>query len=578
MSSGFVEKSLTLRVLNRIRFVPPIALSALLLMVSLPARADPTGEPKIQPALLAEMNAFPTERIPIIVEMNAGGAPFSSSLNQALAQQAVSAITNVGGQAIGALSIVDAAAGYATPAQITAISALPNVATVEQDAVVRARRPSSSGTGYPPGSLTSLYPQEVNAPTVWQQGGSGRGVTVAVLDSGVNPDIDLGSGARILAHVGFAGPYNAQQPDLGGHGTHIAGTIGGDGTKSAGQYIGIAPKVNIVDVQVLDAKGNGRMSSILRGMEWVLAHQAQFHIQAMNLSFGATASGPYYYDPLAAAAEIAWRHGIVVVAAAGNLGPQSGTVETPGTDPYIITVGGTDDVGTLQLTDDVLAWFSSWGTPPGSTPKPDLIAPARRVVSIDVPGSTLDQLLPDHRVIASNGSVYLRLTGTSMATGVVSGAVALLLEHQPTLTPDQVKTIVRTATQPYGQNPPPTGAGAGLLDSLGSWNSTTRGSSDTGLRHADAVARTLYPLVYNQPLVWKNTTYLGTNWTGFTWLNLPWADPTWDNIAWDNIAWDNIAWDNIAWDQTGWDNIAWDNIAWDSSEWNNIAWDSFSYD
>ncbi len=542
-----------------------------------PVAADSSGQQKIEPALLSEMTAHPTESIPVIVEMAPATAPFSSGSNMTLANQAVS-ILNANGHAFGALSIIEGAAGVATSTGITAMSLLPQVATVEEDAVVRPRRPSGTGPSYPPGQLTSLYPQETNATRVWQQGGSGRGVGVAVLDSGVANDTDLvQNGNRVLVHVGFAGAYNANQPDGGGHGTHIAGTIAGDGTRSAGQFIGMAPKANIVDVQVLDSRGNGRISSVLRGMEWALAHQQQFNIRVINMSFGAPPLVDYKFDPFAAAAEIAWRRGITVVAAAGNDGPSSGTVESPGIDPYVVTVGSTDDQATLQLSDDVLGWWSSWGTPQDSTPKPDLVSPGRRVVSIRVAGSTLDTLLPDHVVTAINGSTYFRLTGTSMSTAVVSGAVALLLEHQPSLTPDQVKKILVSTTQTFGSSMP-TGAGAGLLDANAAWSSGIRGTKNTGLRQSDGLARTLYAIVYGQPLAWKSLTYLGTNWSGYTWLNLPWNDAAWDNIAWDNIAWDNIAWDNIAWDQTGWDNIAWDNIAWDNSEWDNIAWDSYSYD
>jgi serine protease AprX len=165
-----------------------------------------------------------------------------------------------------------------------------------------------------------------------------------------------------------------------------------------------------------------------------------------------------------------------------------------------------------------------------------------------------------------------------MSTAVVSGAAALLLEHQPALTPDQIKQILVSTTQHFGAGGMPAGAGAGLLDVNAAWNSPLRGASNGGLRQADALARTLYPIIYGQPLAWKSLTYLGTNWSGFTWLNLPWDEAAWDNIVWDNIVWDNIVWDNIVWDQTSWDNIAWDNIVWDSAGWDNIVWDSFNYD
>src|SRR5579864_1738003 len=189
------------------------------------AAAQSSGQQKIEPALLSEMTAYPTESIPVIVEMAPATAPFSSGSNMNLANQAVS-ILNANGHAFGALSVIQGAAGVATSTGITAMSLLPQVATIQEDAVVRPRRPSSSGPTYPPGQLTSLFPQETNATRVWQQGGSGRGVSVAVLDSGVANDVDLvQNGNRVLVHVGFAGAYNASQPDGGGHGTHIAGTI-----------------------------------------------------------------------------------------------------------------------------------------------------------------------------------------------------------------------------------------------------------------------------------------------------------------------------------------------------------------
>jgi serine protease AprX len=572
----------TSRLLAHLFVICFAALAPLALPVSpLPVSAQTSAPQKIVPALQALMTANPLQLQPIILEMTEASAPFSSGSNLTLAQQAVS-ILQANGQVVGALPILGGAAGYANAAGILAMSLLPQVATIDQDAVVRARRPSNSGPPWPPGKLTSLYPKEVNANRVWQQGGTGRGVTVAVLDSGVAADVDLTqAGNRIVASASFAGLRDPTHPDAGGHGTHIAGTIAGDGTRSGGQFVGVAPKANIADVQVLDSRGNGRISSVLRGMEWVLAHQAQYNIRVVNMSFGATSQGSYKTDPIAAGAEILWKHGVIVVAAAGNLGPLTGTVETPGVDPYVITVGSTDDQATLPLNDDTLAWFSAWGTPADSTTKPDLVGPGRRVVSLRVIGSTLDMLLPDHVVSANNGTTYFRLTGTSMATAVVSGAVALILEHQPNLAPDQVKRMLVANTQAFGQSavpPPPTASGAGLLDAYATTNSPVMGSANLGLRPADGLTRTLYPIIYGQPLVWKNVNYLGSDWTMLTWATLGWTAPTWDNYYWDAVGWSNIAWDNIAWDQTNWDNIAWDNIAWDNSEWNNIAWDGFSFD
>src|SRR4030088_2881086 len=158
--------------------------SALVLVVlpaiALPASAQASSQ-KIAPALLAQMASNPLQRLPVIVQLHPGGFPFAGPVNVALAQQAV-AILQSNGHSVGALPIIQGAAGYATAAGIQAMSLLPQVAAIDQDAVVRPRRPASSGSAWPASQLTSLYPPEVKATQVWQQGGSGRGVTVAVLD------------------------------------------------------------------------------------------------------------------------------------------------------------------------------------------------------------------------------------------------------------------------------------------------------------------------------------------------------------------------------------------------------------
>ena len=434
----------------------------------------------------------------------------------------------------------------------------------------------------------------MNADQVWSQGTTGRGVTVAVLDSGVAADPDLVEPTnRILASVNFADERLVSDP--GGHGTHVAGIVAGNGGRSDGQFIGVAPEANIVDVRVLSRTGSGRISSVVRGIEWVLAHRTAYNIRVLNLSFGAPTPTSYRTDPMSAAIEIAWRRGLVVVVAAGNGGPGRDTVASPGIDPYAITVGATDDNGTITPRDDTLAPFSSWGSA-DSNAKPDLVAPGRRIISLRVQGSALDLLYPDRVVVLPNGSTYLRLSGTSMATPVVAGAVALLLQRRPSLSPDQVKALLVGATQPYGQDsgvslPDPIADGSGLLDVRGAIQSdagTSSGSvantvlangldgvqarANRGLRPADAFARALLPALRGLPLRWKDPT-LG----GILWGSLTWDSVAWDSVAWDNFEWDSVAWDSVAWDSVAWDSVAWDSVAWDSVAWDSIAWDSSSH-
>jgi len=553
---------------------------------------------KIDPALLDLMQANPLALLPVIVEMEHPLPPFVGAPNVGRAMEALG-LLRAFGVPVAELSLIDGAAGFANAAGIDAISLTPSVAFIHHDATVGPRQSAAPPAAAPPDQVSAVYPSVVNADQVRQQGIDGSGVTVAILDSGVAADADLVQPAnRILASVNFADERLTSDP--GGHGTHIAGIIAGNGSRSGGEIIGIAPQANVVDVRVLGNTGSGRISSVVRGIEWVLAHRHDYNIRVINLSFGARALLPYRLDPMSAAVEIAWRRGLVVVAASGNGGPQGGTVETPGIDPYVITVGATDDRGTLSRSDDLLAWFSAWGSA-DSNAKPDLVAPGRRLVSLRVPGSSLDTLFPERIVVAQNGSTYFRLTGTSMATAVVSGAAALLLERQPRLTPDQVKAILVGTTQRYGQDsgkglPNPIAGGSGLLDAYAAVNAAPAAAPSTApvpggfvlsatqsveplacanhaLRPADGLARALYPVLYGSPLNWKDPTLGGILWQLLTWETLDWNSIAWDNFDWDSVAWDSIAWDSIAWDSVAWDSIAWDSIAWDS-----VVWDSFTLD
>ncbi|TMF27372.1 MAG: hypothetical protein E6I28_03755 [Chloroflexi bacterium] len=458
--------------------------------------------------------------------------------------------------------------------------------------------PAAPATATPtpaPAGPSSAYPLAVNADKVWSSGTTGRGVTVAVLDSGVAADPDLVQPVnRILASVNFADQRPVSDP--GGHGTHVAGIIAGNGNRSAGEFVGIAPQANIVDVRVLGRTGSGRISSVVAGIQWVLAHRADYNIRVINMSFGAPVNVSYRTDPMSAAVEIAWRRGLIVIAASGNSGPSGGTVVSPGIDPYVITVGATDDRGTVSARDDTLAPFSAWGTA-DSNAKPDLVAPGRRIVSLRVVGSALDLLFPERVVTARNGATYFRLTGTSMATPVVAGAAALLLERRPNLTPDQVKALLVGTTQPFGQDsgsalPDPKAGGSGLLDVLAASTTSAPGSTSSGglltgatpigevpttntlasanrgLRPANTFARALFPVLYRLPLLWKDPTLGGT-------ASVP---PTWDSVAWDSVAWDNYDWESVAWDSVAWDSIAWDSVAWDSIALDSVAWDSIAWD
>jgi serine protease AprX len=313
----------------------------------------------------------------------------------------------------------------------------------------------------------------VNAPTAWKSGYKGSGIGVALIDSGVSSHPDLNMGvlpfSRVVYNQSFI-PGNSSASDQYGHGTHIAGLIAGDGLSSTGfiyskTFTGIAPGANIVNLRVLDANGSATDSEVIAAISKAISLKSQYNIRVMNLSLGRPVYESYKLDPLCQAVEHAWKSGIVVVVAAGNNGryqPTDGyaTVTSPGNDPYVLTVGAMKTMGTPQRNDDLIASYSSKGpTAIDHIVKPDIVAPGNLLVSTETPSTTLyktetSNLVPYSTYVyggsSSPSTSYFTLSGTSMATGVVSGLVADLLQAHPSLTPDQVKArLMETASKTF---------------------------------------------------------------------------------------------------------------------------------
>ncbi|HEY8449415.1 MAG TPA: S8 family peptidase, partial [Bacillota bacterium] len=258
-------------------------------------------------------------------------------------------------------------------------------------------------------ALLDVAAPSVGADRVWQQGGSGRGVTVAIVDTGIHPHEDfLQPEPRIVGFRDFVRGRSRAYDD-NGHGTHVAGIVAGSGARSGGRYRGIAPEANLVAVKVLDRFGFGSMSTVIAGIQWVVEQRARLGIRVLSLSLGAAATGGYEDDPVAQAAGAAWQAGIVVCAAAGNDGPEAGTIASPGIHPSVITVGATDDRGSPDRGDDGVASFSSRGPTPDGLMKPDLVAPGTEITAPQAPGSQLAKQL------GSKNAPYATLSGTSMA-------------------------------------------------------------------------------------------------------------------------------------------------------------------
>ena len=529
---------------------------------AIPAGAKTHGDAKISPQLLALAQSHPNDDLPVIVR----AAPKLNNGHHA--ERAAAAVGRAHGRTGRALSIVGGASAMLTGVEIMALADDPDVDYISSDDLVMATFDPAAGAALAssPGIL------EVGAPDAWRQlGVTGQGIGVAILDSGIAPHPDLAG--RIVASVDFtsggSGATLVPPADPGGHGTHVAGLVAGDGTASGGAYAGVAPGANLVDVRVISATGSTTVSTLIAGMQWALAHRSDYNIRVVNLSAGAPRTVSYRDDPLATAVEVLVFAGITVVVSAGNDGPNQSTITTPGSDPYVITVGAIDDNGTATTADDALASWSSRGpTAIDNLPKPDLAAPGRKVVSLRSPGSTLDLELRD-RVVAGLDPLapaYFRLSGTSMAAPVVTGVVALMLERSPTLTPAQVKARLKNTASPlaYGS---PDATGRGLVSAPAAVAATDQTADAVANPVSTGFAGEMYSFVYGQPLTWRDPTFNG----GVDSTGVPWSGVSWERIVWDTITWENISWESFNWSAVSWQDMTWEGITWEDITWDTVT-------
>jgi serine protease AprX len=414
------------------------------------------------------------------------------------------------------------------------------------------------------------------------EGIDGSGVTVALIDTGVAQVADLGD--RVVARVDFTPGGNGE--DEYGHGTHLAGVIAGDGAASLGKWRGVAPGARLISLKVAGPDGSTDVSVVIAAIHWVVSHRAQYGIKVLNLAFGTDSLQSYAVDPLNAAVERAWAAGVTVVVSAGNRGP--GTINKPGDDPYVITVGAVDVNRTADRRDDVVASFSSYARTVDGFVKPDIVAPGTTIVAARDVGSTIDTLHPD---AVLDGS-YFKGTGTSQAGAVVSGVAALLYQVNPLLKPNQVKSILMGSTFRASQYR--TGGSSGMVDGAGAiqsigageWanaglnRSVGNGSLETsrgrGHVHADLDGDGELELVEGEQDVlgaaWDSTSWSSTSWSSTSWSSTSWSSLISENPGWSSTSWSSTSWSGMFWSSTSWSSTSWSSQSWSSTSWSSTTW------
>jgi serine protease AprX len=463
----------------------------------------------------------PDQMVKVIIQKQAGASHLESRVAQ------------LGGRVTGDLRIIRAFAAELTAESALRIAADPAVRWVSLDVPVTS---TACNECVDLTNLANVYIRTIRAEQLWNNSPylQGQGIGVAVVDSGINPNGDLYTKMgvnRQVMDIRFNTDYNQNTSDGYGHGTHVSSIVGGDGSESSGKYIGVAPMVNIINVKVSNDDGSSSVTNVVQGLQWVLEHKNEYNIRVVNLSLNSTVAESYHTSPLNAAVEILWLNKIVVIASAGNQG--SGAIYPPANDPFIITVGATDDKKTTRLYDDTLASFSAYGTTGDGFAKPDLVAPGKNITARLV--NTNMGLAQAHPSNVISGT-YFTMSGTSMAASVVSGAVALLLQDEPNLTPDQVKyRLTATANKDfsgYSANK----AGAGCLDIYAAVRGSTTQSANTGIAVSNLL--TTGPNGVLTPTV---------NWNSVNWNSVNWNSVNWNSVNWNSVNWNSVNWNSDYW-------------------------------
>ncbi len=383
------------------------------------------------------------------------GAPVQAAAQPYLVQatnatEAARLVEWYGGQVVASLGIINGVSARLTDAALAQLRANPAVKLTADGAVEKVGSVEPVVLPKRNGNFATDFPDETGANLVQEEGVTGAGVTVAILDTGIEPVPTLAKNSnhqpRLIGWRDFV--TGKDKPfDDNGHGTHVAGIIANADLGGDDQYNGVAPDVNLVVGRVLDENGQGTYDWVLQGLQWVLDNKDAYQIKVLNLSLLAAVQSPYWVDPLNQAVERLWAAGITVVTAAGNTGPDAMTIGVPGNDPYVITVGAfTDKTTPDQWGDDILAEFSSAGPTHDGFVKPDLVAPGSRIVSLMKTNSVLAR---DPGAASRITGQYYSMAGTSQSAAVVTGVAALILSQYPDLTPNQLKFRLMATAMPW---------------------------------------------------------------------------------------------------------------------------------
>ena len=486
------------------------------------------------------------------------------------------AVRRLGGTVGHELWIVNGFAARLPKSAVSALESVPGVVNVTPNRTVQVHGQYGAKSGV----ASAVYTDVTKASKAWSVGATGQGINVALIDTGVNTEGDLAG--KVLHAEDFTPEQDYQ--DNYGHGTFVAGLIAGSGANSAGAVMGEAPDAKIVSVKIAGRDGSTDVTRLLAALEWVVTNKDAYGIRVLNLSIGTDSNQSYRIDPLNFAVERVWNSGIVVVVAAGNHGTAPGSVSKPGDDPFVITVGSSDDHTTDSQKDDTLAPFSGVGpTATDGVAKPDVLAPGKSVVSTRSPGSTIDISNP----LSEIGSTYFKGSGTSFSAAIVSGEAALILSRNWSLNPNQVKRRI-TSYADLLPGVPASAQGVGVINASDAVAAKITSEANQGI--APAVGGGSLQATRGSGALWNPdgsimtddqanaavgfdpTQYFGSQWAGSQWNGSQWNGSQWAGSQWNGSQWNGSQWAGSQWNGSQWAGSQWAGSQWAGSQWAGSQW------
>jgi serine protease AprX len=486
----------------------------------------------VSPSLLAAAEARPDDTFAVVVQ-GAGGKN----------SDVVAADVAAEGAAKGLKRRFAAISGVSvdlTGRQILKLAGKKNVLAITEDAPVALTGSSYYNDG--------TWPYIVDLDELWpgKKLAVSAAPTIAIVDSGVD-SANLAFGGRVVQQVTMTSLLPNSPGDGRGHGTFVASIAAGAASGKAGA----SPLSKIVSIDVSDDTGMAMTSDVIAAADWIIQNKDAYDIRVANFSLHSTQLSSFMYDPLDKAVEKLWFSGVVVIAAAGNYavdGQPSGVLYAPANDPFVITVGATD-----QTDGDPAPW-SAFGYTNDGFSKPDLSAPGRMFVGSVPLTATMALERPDR--IVSLG--YMRMSGTSFAAPVVSGAAAVLLARHPDWTPDQVKgALMLTAKPVYTSGFNVWANGVGMINAEKAASLTTPPNPNLAL-DAFLVAD---PAGGSIPVF--DTA---------SWNNVAGSDASWNSASWNSASWNSASWNSASWNSASWNSASWNSASWNSASWNSTSW------